>query len=552
MAAGQTLLPYHKRNQRHDEAELLSSGEIEVVRVVPSVPPPSSGPQSSGHSVKSSELFPRVPRPTVPASSRARAQRGRAHDAHAAEVVAVHREPRRAVSLRRPARRASRPGVLASGMDGLDDESTRLRPNPVARNGRDLIGELPLVGEHGRHERRAAVRTARARTRSRRAPLPPPSMRGPRSRADEHAPDLDVAALVAWPPRFVAAAHGEPREPRETKSSRSTALSFAPPPNMQPSMALGRTQPAADNMAPPAAVSHAGVRASVCAVAGARPWRPSRSATARRRPARSPSARSPKAGWTSPATVITTRTKVLIGRPTISWAAALVAMGIFVGLVTAVVARGDADTLIDATAGFVDPTCTAVLRPFGAGSSPAPARPRGADARGETRRSTRSTRSTRLPARRSRTPLRFLRRPRSRPRSARPAAPRRSRTPRGDRSALHPPATLRRPVAAAPAWHTKTEAKADERARRCRRAICRRRATSLPRRTPAPAPRVVHRYVAPRHVAPPPPAADKGGRRSGEAFAPAVTGKKSGGGSSKGDDDVNEMAKKQLEQSLSL
>jgi len=41
-----------------------------------------------------------------------------------------------------------------------------------------------------------------------------------------------------------------------------------------------------------------------------------------------------------PATVITTNTRVLTGRPTFSWAAALMAMGVFVGLVSAVVARG--------------------------------------------------------------------------------------------------------------------------------------------------------------------------------------------------------------------
>ena len=57
-----------------------------------------------------------------------------------------------------------------------------------------------------------------------------------------------------------------------------------------------------------------------------------------------------------PATVITARTRIVAARPTVSWAAALVAMGIFVGLVTAVVARGDADTLIDAAASFVDPS----------------------------------------------------------------------------------------------------------------------------------------------------------------------------------------------------
>jgi hypothetical protein len=57
-----------------------------------------------------------------------------------------------------------------------------------------------------------------------------------------------------------------------------------------------------------------------------------------------------------PATVITARMRIVAARPTVSWAAALVATGVFVGLVTAVVARGDADTLIDATASFVDPS----------------------------------------------------------------------------------------------------------------------------------------------------------------------------------------------------
>lgn len=57
-----------------------------------------------------------------------------------------------------------------------------------------------------------------------------------------------------------------------------------------------------------------------------------------------------------PATVITTRTNVMAGRPTFSWAAALMAMGVFVGLASAVVARGDTDALIDATASLVDPS----------------------------------------------------------------------------------------------------------------------------------------------------------------------------------------------------
>jgi hypothetical protein len=40
----------------------------------------------------------------------------------------------------------------------------------------------------------------------------------------------------------------------------------------------------------------------------------------------------------------------------VSWAAGLVALGAVVGLIAAVVVRGDADSIIDATASFVDPS----------------------------------------------------------------------------------------------------------------------------------------------------------------------------------------------------
>ena len=53
-------------------------------------------------------------------------------------------------------------------------------------------------------------------------------------------------------------------------------------------------------------------------------------------------------------TVITPRPRTP-GRPTAIWAAALVAMGVFAGLASSVLARGDADSIVDATASFVDP-----------------------------------------------------------------------------------------------------------------------------------------------------------------------------------------------------
>jgi hypothetical protein len=71
-----------------------------------------------------------------------------------------------------------------------------------------------------------------------------------------------------------------------------------------------------------------------------------------------------------PAAVITTRTRILRPKPTASWAAALVALGVFTGLVTAVVARGDADSLIDATASLVDPSQPQHLAAAGQPSAP--------------------------------------------------------------------------------------------------------------------------------------------------------------------------------------
>ncbi len=57
-----------------------------------------------------------------------------------------------------------------------------------------------------------------------------------------------------------------------------------------------------------------------------------------------------------PSAVITARTRIGGSTSRVSWAAGLVALGAVVGLVAAVVVRGDADSLIDATASFVDPS----------------------------------------------------------------------------------------------------------------------------------------------------------------------------------------------------
>ncbi len=55
-----------------------------------------------------------------------------------------------------------------------------------------------------------------------------------------------------------------------------------------------------------------------------------------------------------PGTAVTSRTKVS-GRPAMSWAAALLAFGLFVGVGAVAVMQGSADGLVDTTASFVDP-----------------------------------------------------------------------------------------------------------------------------------------------------------------------------------------------------
>jgi outer membrane biosynthesis protein TonB len=55
-----------------------------------------------------------------------------------------------------------------------------------------------------------------------------------------------------------------------------------------------------------------------------------------------------------PGTAVTSRNRV-VGRPAMSWAAALLAFGLLVGVGAVAVMQGSADGLVDTTASFVDP-----------------------------------------------------------------------------------------------------------------------------------------------------------------------------------------------------
>jgi hypothetical protein len=72
-----------------------------------------------------------------------------------------------------------------------------------------------------------------------------------------------------------------------------------------------------------------------------------------------------------PSAVITARTRVVSTRTRMSWAAGLVALGAMVGLVGAVLVRGDADSILDATASLVDPSHGSQERANGAAAQAA-------------------------------------------------------------------------------------------------------------------------------------------------------------------------------------
>jgi hypothetical protein len=280
------VLPFTKRPNRPEDSEVIDSGEIEVVRVAPSVPPAS---------MKVSSRYP------APPSDRPRVfERPIEQEEEMTTVMPSKRgssfPPASASAPRSSARPAPSRRARAE-----DDESTMLRSGPSS---------YPGGGPSSNRGPGPASRRPPASF----VPPPPPS---PQVYANN-------GLIIATPPTVL----GSEEIPESIRAQAMAALPQMP--------------------------------------AFARPYMPP--------PPSTPIPLPPDSRMDPPATVITTRTRVLIGRPTVSWAAALVAMGIFVGLVTAVVARGDADSLIDATASFVDPAHS-TAKAAAATPTPAPVPP---------------------------------------------------------------------------------------------------------------------------------------------------------------------------------
>ncbi len=300
------MLPFTKRPNRPEDADVVDSGEIDVVRSMPSsVPPPSY-------------VKPRLTAP--PVSQRYPAQ-------HTATHPVPHPAPH-------PAPPSERPRVFQRS---IDEEMTTVMPSKRGSSFPPASSHAPRSSTRPRAGREDEERT----------------MLRPMTPAQSFSPRPSTSTRTVPPP----------------PSSRPAAFVPPPPPmpngfglhvNTPPTM-LGQT-------AIPQSVraqALAAVRAHQSGQVPAYSPSPPPSSTIPPAPPSDPAIN-------PPATVITTRTRVLIGRPTMSWAAALLAMGVFVGLVTAVVARGDADSLIDATASFVDPAHSTARAAAAQPAAPAP------------------------------------------------------------------------------------------------------------------------------------------------------------------------------------
>lgn len=213
------------------------------------------------------------------------------------------------------------------------------RPRVFERSGDDEMTTV-MASKRGSSFPPASAQAPRSTTRPRgRGEDDESTMLRPMTPAQSFSPRPPPSARSVPPPAMVRPASFVPPPP---PASNGYGLHIQTPPTM-----LGHTAIPAEIRAQ----ALASVRAHQSGQVGALPYNmpsPPVSGTIPPAPPSDPFIN-------PPATVITTRTRVLIGRPTMSWAAALLAMGVFVGLVTAVVARGDADSILDATASFVDP-----------------------------------------------------------------------------------------------------------------------------------------------------------------------------------------------------
>jgi len=316
------VLPFHKRNARLNEVEDLQTCDIEVVRSRTGAQPAARG--FTGESPSR--------------SSRSRRMAPPADDEVTRLMPAPSQHtlppPPDAVSARTPVSFPRGRAVMEDGptnrvaQRGMTPMNTGERNAFLNRTGEaaSLRGGMHRTGGTGQHERAPEFMPFRTGEQSvRKSDAPPPVA-------------YRTGEVPAYRSGEVAAVRsGE--VPAMMRTGEVQAFGFTTD---------RRVVPQAPNSVPPMAMSVT---------------------------FNTPTAADRRRAAATPGTVITTRTRVLSGKPAISWAAALVAMGIFTGLVTAVLARGEGDAVVDATAAFVDPARGASMNANGAAGQVAAAQP---------------------------------------------------------------------------------------------------------------------------------------------------------------------------------
>jgi hypothetical protein len=274
------VLPFAKRQPRiKSESDLVNTGEIEIVDE-------------------------RLIRSTRPQLDR---------DPVTRPVTAVTLPRARVQAIRETRPLVSQPAPDSSTRIAVSKPSSRRlppAPDSSARWDRRDSGR----NDEMRNNRQPEMRTETL--------IPPSAPRPPEPSVD----DEDMTRLLSYRPRYVAA----------PASSRRPAAQWAMAPVMTvEAEARSRVQPTTVPP-PPSARSLSPAHPSPMTATT-----PSSRAPDSLRPVAMPTA-ADSGPHEPPPTSITMRTHVLHGRPTATWAAALVVLGVFVGLGSAVYARGDA------------------------------------------------------------------------------------------------------------------------------------------------------------------------------------------------------------------
>ena len=234
--------------------------------------------------------------------------------------------------------KTERPSVAPEPVDGDDEDRTLLfegshrsmlppRPKtpvtvpPIAR------AKMPVVNMRGQVVRDSERPPSPQSLRGSDRPAGPESLRGAVRRASDPEDRTVLRPTSTLPAQLQRPAAGGPAIAPSTPSAAPSPPTPRPPspraPAAMPTPFVPMTPAKARPSAPPVAVDATG------------------GTDARR------------SDFDPPSSVVTARTRI-VRRANASWAMGLVAVGAIVGLATAVVVRGDADAVIDATAGFVE------------------------------------------------------------------------------------------------------------------------------------------------------------------------------------------------------